>query len=225
MCRGLTTYDLKAARSIRIIQQHTGQGTVGVLHCSGGSFVALHADPDRTGPDHTAEMTDGIVGTVFIDCAGCSIGQDRCMTEVPKVVGPALTIQKQVPIKEALTSVVQIMQIIAGITGILDSRTGKASAKSSQTWAPWPERERFSANGTPCAADAHNGAGAGLPIGVIEGQRQQIAGLFRQHGAQADNIPALCVPLGQVAVDGGIVRWLVPRCSRTVIVYGVRIMT
>lgn len=129
MCRGLTTYDLKAARSVRIIQQHTGQGTVGVLHRSGGSFVALHADPDRTGPDHTAEMTDGIVGTVFIDCAGCSIGQDRCMTEVPKVVGPALTIQKQVPIKEALTSVVQIMQIIAGITGILDSRTGEGLGK------------------------------------------------------------------------------------------------
>lgn len=102
---------------------------------------------------------------------------------------------------------------------------GKASAKSSQTWAPWPERERFGANGTPCAADGHNGAGAGLPIGVIEGKRQQIAGLFRQHGVQADNIPALCISPGQVAVDGCIVQWLVPRCGRTVIVYRVRIMT
>ena len=74
------------------------------------------------------------------------------------------------------------------------------------------------------AADVRHGAGAVLPVGVIEVQRQQIAGLVRQHGVQADNIPALCISPGQMAVDGCIVRWLVPRCGRTVIVYRVRIM-
>ena len=54
-------------------------------------------------------------------------------------------------------------------------------------------------------ANARNGAGALLPVGIIEVQCQQIAGFIRQHRVQADDIAPLCVPPGQMTVDGRIV--------------------
>lgn len=56
-------------------------------------------------------------------------------------------------------------------------------------------------------ANARNSAGTVLPVGVIEVQRQQIAGLVRQHGVQTDNIPPLCISPGQVTVDGCVIQW------------------
>ena len=79
------------------------------MYRSGDDFVTVRPNSDRTGSDHTAEMADSIVGTVFFNCSRHSISQDRRMSEVSKVVGPAHTIQKQVPIKEPLTPVVQIV--------------------------------------------------------------------------------------------------------------------
>ena len=59
---------------------------------------------------------------------------------------------------------------------------------------------------TVCAADVRDGASAVLPVGVVEVQRQQIAGLVRQHRVQADDVAPLRVPPGQVTVDGCVVQ-------------------
>ena len=69
-----------------------------------------------------------------------------------------------------------------------------------------------------CAADIRDGAGAVLPVGVVEVQRQQIAGLVRQHRVQADDIAPLRVPPGQVTVDCCVVQ----RAQHAVGTFGAR---
>ena len=66
--------------------------------------------------------------------------------------------------------------------------------------------------------NARNSAGTVLPVGVIEVQRQQIAGLVRQHGVQTDNIPPLCISPSQVTVDGCVIQ----RAQHAVRAFGAR---
>ena len=155
------------------------------------SSAVSRTTPRATATDPARAGSSRSTNTLLPSSRGC-----RCKRQCDEIAESALG-QRVLAGEEAVVGVEAdlMARAVVRVSRADPSRracaAGIASAKNSQTCAPSPDRETSTLAGTPsCGTDVAERRDVAPPLGLVEVEREEAAGLVGQQWVDADRVPA-----------------------------------